>query len=145
MFRPLCTAGHGVDRVEPGLHVRVWDADPLDADDVVLNTSDDFYEDDEPVEDVIAAFEAGEKGRTRPPEGWTGPVRVGIDLNVRVRGNQTVAGVEDADGLLSVGQHVRVHELETGLAGDGVVTEVDEVKRLAIIRVDWASLRPAEA
>ncbi len=35
----------------------------------------DFYEDDEPIEDVIAAFDAGEKGVTRPPPGWTGPVR----------------------------------------------------------------------
>ena len=27
----------------------------------------DFYEDDEPVEDVLAAFEAGEEGVTAPP------------------------------------------------------------------------------
>lgn len=30
-------------------------------------TYDDFYEDDEPVEDVLAAFNAGEKGYTVPP------------------------------------------------------------------------------
>jgi hypothetical protein len=29
--------------------------------------ADDFYEDDEPVEDIIAAFEAGEKFVTTPP------------------------------------------------------------------------------
>jgi hypothetical protein len=35
-----------------------------------------FYEEDEPVEDVIAAFEAGEKGLTEPPAhgvGWCAP------------------------------------------------------------------------
>jgi hypothetical protein len=29
----------------------------------------DFYEDDEPLEDVRAAFEAGERGTTAPPPG----------------------------------------------------------------------------
>jgi hypothetical protein len=29
--------------------------------------SDDFYEDDEPVEEIMAAFERGEKGVTAPP------------------------------------------------------------------------------
>jgi hypothetical protein len=32
-----------------------------------MGTPDGFYEDDEPVEDVIAAFERGEQGFTRPP------------------------------------------------------------------------------
>ena len=31
------------------------------------NESDDFYEEDEPVEDVAAAFEAGPHGLTAPP------------------------------------------------------------------------------
>lgn len=30
----------------------------------------DFYEDDEPVGDVIRAFEAGEPVETRQPRGW---------------------------------------------------------------------------
>jgi hypothetical protein len=29
--------------------------------------SDDFYEDDEPLEEIVAAFERGEKGLTAPP------------------------------------------------------------------------------
>jgi hypothetical protein len=32
-----------------------------------------FYEDDEPAAEVVAAFERGEKGVTRPPLGWTCP------------------------------------------------------------------------
>ena len=109
-----------------------------------LASDDDFYEDDEPVEDVIAAFEAGEKRKTRPPEGWTGLVRVEIDPNIRVRGGQTLADYGDADGPLSVGQKVRVYESEAGIAGDGVVIELDDEKRLIFLRVDWAGLRPEE-
>lgn len=74
----------------------------------------------------------------------SGLVRVEIDPNIRVRGNQTLADYGDADGPLSVGQPVRVHESEAGIVGDGVVTELDPEKRLAVLRVDWASLRPEE-
>lgn len=34
-------------------------------------TDGDFYEDDEPVEKVAAAFEAGEKGLTKPHQKWS--------------------------------------------------------------------------
>ena len=73
-----------------------------------------------------------------------GLVRVEIDPNIRAKGNQTLADYGDADGPLSVGKPVRVYESEAGIAGDGVVTEIDEQKRLAILRVDWPSLRPEE-
>lgn len=33
--------------------------------------ADDFYKEDEPLEDVIAAFERGEKVLTAPPRGRT--------------------------------------------------------------------------
>jgi hypothetical protein len=33
----------------------------------LMTNDDDFYEDDEPVEAVLAAFNAGEKGLTAPP------------------------------------------------------------------------------
>ncbi len=32
-----------------------------------MTNDDDFYEDDEPVEDVVDAFESGEPGITAPP------------------------------------------------------------------------------
>lgn len=43
----------------------------------------DFYEDDEPIEDVLAAFDAGEKGLTAPPIGvvLTGPFTTKLSGN----------------------------------------------------------------
>jgi hypothetical protein len=67
--------------------------------------------------------------------------RVSIDLNVRVRGRQTYAGYEDADGPLVVGENVEVYEAESGLVGQGRVVEVDEEKRLVFLAVDWGTLR----
>lgn len=32
-----------------------------------MSDIDDFYEEDEPVEDVVAAWDSGEKGTTAPP------------------------------------------------------------------------------
>ena len=40
--------------------------------------------------------------------------RILIDLNVRVRGRQTLAGLEDAHGPIQVGQLVEVFEEESG-------------------------------
>ncbi len=37
--------------------------------------AEDFYEDDEPLEEVFAAFDRGVKFVTAPPPGWQGPVR----------------------------------------------------------------------
>lgn len=42
---------------------------------------DDFYEDDEPVGDVLAAFEAGEKVVTEPPR-WGFDVRAGQKVRI---------------------------------------------------------------
>lgn len=47
-----------------------------DNDDALRLLDDAFFEEDEPTEDVIAAFEAGEKGLTEPPAhgvGWCAP------------------------------------------------------------------------
>jgi hypothetical protein len=66
--------------------------------------------------------------------------RVAIDPNVRVRGNGTFASLEDATGPLSAGDAVEVYEPESGLAGDGVVTEVDKDRELVYLSVDWPSL-----
>jgi hypothetical protein len=72
--------------------------------------------------------------------------RVAIDLNVRVRGQETYAGFEDVDGPLTTGDKVRVYEPETGLTGTGVVTEIDDKHQLVYLAVDWAHLRePAPA
>jgi hypothetical protein len=70
--------------------------------------------------------------------------RVAIDLNVRVRGNQTYAGFEDADRSLATGDEVEVFEPETGLAGPGRVTDVDNKRRLVYLAVDWPALREPE-
>ncbi len=75
-------------------------------------------------------------------EGKDGPLtRVAIDLNIRVRGNQTYAGLEDADGPVAVGDDIEVYERETRLAGPATVVEVDTVKRLVDLAVDWSALR----
>lgn len=67
--------------------------------------------------------------------------RVEIDLNVRVRGNWTFTGLEDADGPVEVGDIVQVFEPESGLEGHGRVEEVDEARQLIYLSVDWASVR----
>lgn len=68
---------------------------------------------------------------------------VEIDPNVRVRGNQTRVGLEDADGPLEVGMDVVVLESESGLSGPGRVLEVDAARGLAFLEVEWAALRAA--
>ncbi len=65
---------------------------------------------------------------------------VDIDLNVRVRGNQTVSGFEDVSGLLAVGDVVEVREPESGLHGRARVTDIDVAKRLVYLAVDWPEL-----
>lgn len=67
--------------------------------------------------------------------------RVAIDLNVRIRGNQTYAGLEDVTGPLAIGSNVEVFEPETGLAGPAEVTEVDHDRQLVYLAVNWAKLR----
>lgn len=67
--------------------------------------------------------------------------RVLIDLNVRVRGNDTYAGFEDVDSWpISVGSVVEVFEPESGVHGGGRVNDIDLVRRLVYLSVDWASL-----
>lgn len=67
--------------------------------------------------------------------------RVRIDLNVRVRGGQTFAGLEDADGPVAPGDAVEVYEPEPGVAGPGTITDVDSGHGLIYIAVDRASPR----
>lgn len=66
--------------------------------------------------------------------------RVEIDLNVRMRGDWTFSGLEDANGPVEVGDVVEVYETESGLAGLGRVEEVDMVSRLVYLSVDWSAL-----
>jgi hypothetical protein len=66
--------------------------------------------------------------------------RVMIDPNVRVRGNGTYAGFEDVDGPLTVGELVEVYEAESGITGEGRITEIDADRELVYLSVDWASL-----
>jgi len=67
--------------------------------------------------------------------------RVAIDPNVRVRGGKTYAGFEDIDGDAAVGE-VAVHVPETSLTGTGRIVEVDDLRQLVVLDVDWASIRP---
>jgi len=67
--------------------------------------------------------------------------RIAIDLNVRVRGNQTYAGLEDVQGDIAAGSTVEVYEPESGLAGPAEVVEVDLEKQLVYLAVDWHALR----
>lgn len=71
--------------------------------------------------------------------------RVQIDLNVRVRGNGTFAGLDDASGPVAVGDVVEVYESESGLAGEGTVTEIDGDRELIFLSLDWAALKVAPA
>lgn len=70
--------------------------------------------------------------------------RVEIDLNVRVRGNWTFSGVDDADGPIHVGDFVEVYEGETGACGSGRIEEIDYERGLIYLSVDWASIRLPE-
>jgi hypothetical protein len=80
-------------------------------------------------------------------------VRIAIDLNVRVRGNQTYAGFgdvripgspDDAPLLLEdikPGTAVLAVEEESGIVADAVITDVDQEKALVYLAVDWKSFR----
>jgi hypothetical protein len=67
--------------------------------------------------------------------------RVEIDLNVRVRGNDTFVGFEDLSGPVAVGEIVEVYESESGVAGEGRVTEIDGDAELVYLSVDWPSIK----
>lgn len=67
--------------------------------------------------------------------------RVEIDLNIRVRGNWTLADISDADEPVVAGQAVEVFEPESGVVGTGRIEEVDLKRRLLFLSVDWANLR----
>jgi hypothetical protein len=66
--------------------------------------------------------------------------RVAIDPNIRVRGNATYVGFEDVSGPIAVNDAVEVYEPESGVAGEGRITEIDGEKELVYLSVDWASL-----
>jgi hypothetical protein len=69
--------------------------------------------------------------------------RVRIDLNVRVRGNQSFTRLANADGPLAEGQAVEVYESESEIFGPATVTEIDRTKGLVYLAVEWAKLREA--
>lgn len=74
-------------------------------------------------------------------------VAIAIDPNLRIDGNNTLAGFEDvilgtiAD--LDGGLPVEVREVESGIVGDGHVLRVDRLRRLIELSVDWKSLHLA--
>jgi hypothetical protein len=80
-------------------------------------------------------------------------VRIAIDLNVRVRENQTYSGFENvrvpgasADDPVDTrdikpGTAVIAFEEESGIIADATVTAVDEEARLVYLAVDWGSFR----
>lgn len=70
--------------------------------------------------------------------------RVEIDPNVRVRGNQTMTGLENVYGPISIGQPVEVFESEADIVGDAWVSDIDNAKKLVYLKVRWSSLRDKE-
>ncbi len=65
-----------------------------------------------------------------------------IDLNVRVRNDETFSAFRHIHGAVpSEGDLVDVIEPECGLGGSAVVTEVNYVKGIIYLAVEWASLR----
>jgi hypothetical protein len=65
-----------------------------------------------------------------------------IDLNVRVRGNQTYAGFEDVRGPVpAAGEQVLAIEVESGVVMDAAATDIDQEKRLVYLAPDWQSWR----
>jgi hypothetical protein len=68
-------------------------------------------------------------------------VRIAVDLNVRVRGNQTYSSLDDADGPVAVGDMLTVFEAETGITANAQVTDVDQERQLVYLAVDWSSFR----
>lgn len=69
-------------------------------------------------------------------------IRIRIDPNVRVRGNLTYADIDDdvSGGDLRLGCGVEVFEDEACISGTGRVCEIDLIKNLVYVAVDWASL-----
>lgn len=67
-----------------------------------------------------------------------------IDLNVRVRGDQTYSGFEDVKGDIRVGDTVRVYEGESGFTGHARVTDIDNKKEIVYLSVDWENMEPRQ-
>jgi hypothetical protein len=49
-------------------------------------------------------------------------------------------GFEDLSGPVAVGEIVEVYESESGVAGEGRVTEIDGERELVYLSVEWSSL-----
>lgn len=68
-------------------------------------------------------------------------VRIAIDPNIRLPGNQTFAGFEDVQRFpIHVGMEVEVYEEESGVHGHGSVASIDEERELVYLNVEWSSL-----
>lgn len=76
-------------------------------------------------------------------------MRIQIDPNVRVRGDQTVVAFRHVQGPtdesdLVHGADVTVFEPESGIEGFGRIAEVDLGRKLLVLTVDWDSLGPPD-
>jgi tetratricopeptide (TPR) repeat protein len=67
--------------------------------------------------------------------------RIVIDPNIRVRENETYAGIDDVVGPVEIGDEVEVVEPESGLRGPARVVDIDTEHRLVYLAVDWAELK----
>lgn len=73
-------------------------------------------------------------------------VRILIDPNVRVMGNQTFSVVpEDADGPVATGDQVLAVWEGTGVTAPATVTDVDEDRHLVYLKVNWGAFGAGEA
>lgn len=73
-------------------------------------------------------------------------VRIEIDPNVRVEGNNTFSGFSHINVnaefyAVREGEPVLVYEPEADIEGFGWVYRMDYEKELVFIKVDWSSLR----
>ena len=75
-------------------------------------------------------------------------VRIAIDLNVRVSGNQTYASLlDDVDPpgtRLDTEDQVIVYERETSIESAATVTRADYATNLVYLWVDWSGFREPE-
>lgn len=70
--------------------------------------------------------------------------RFKIDLNVRVAGHLSYAGLEDLvpeGSAVSLGEQILAWEPGSGMVADAVVHAIDEDTQIVYLDVDWQSLR----
>ncbi|HEY1705526.1 MAG TPA: hypothetical protein VGG75_38055 [Trebonia sp.] len=87
--------------------------------------------------EMLAAYLAGALEQVRAAV----TVRIPVDFNEHDRKGRAYGRLSQADGPVATGGKVLAVEPFDGIAADAVVAEVDEVRGLAWLEVDWHSFR----